>query len=133
MQALQMRETKYTRSVREAMAKLGHATNAQIADMLRQEFFDLSDTTVHRVTARLLAAGELQAAPAAPDGSQRFDVNSTPHDHFTCADCGGLRDISVPAACREMIQAELGGCIMNGPLIISGNCRACMHDAGHNV
>lgn len=131
MQTLQRRETKYTRGVRGAVRRLGHATNAEITDVLRHEFPELSDTTVHRVTARLLAAGELQAAPAAADGSQRFDANTQQHDHFTCGGCGGLRDIAVPIQCRALIQAELGGCVMDGPLVISGNCQACMHGTGH--
>ena len=126
MQSQQRRETKYTRAVRLAIASLGHATNAQLASHLRQDFPELSDTTVHRVTTRLCENGELGVAPPAPDGAQQFDANLSSHDHFVCGHCGRLRDITVPDTCRAMIQAELGGCKVNGPLVISGNCHACL-------
>lgn len=70
-------------------------------------------------------------APTAADGSQRFDANTAIHDHFACAGCGRLRDIRVPAQLRLRMQAELGGCVIDGPLLISGNCQQCVHNSNN--
>ena len=119
------RETKYTVAVRHAMARLGHATNAELADELRKQYPFVSDTTVHRVTQRLYVSGELNYAPPAKDGSVRYDANLDEHDHFHCEGCGGLRDMRVPQACRALIQHQLGGCAVNGPLTVTGECAQC--------
>lgn len=119
------RETKYTLALRSASHRLGHATNAELAEELRIKFPYVSDTTVHRVSQRLCEDGELQLAPKALDGSVRYDTNSQPHDHFACGSCDSLRDIQVPLACRALIQHQLGGCLVSGPLTITGICQRC--------
>lgn len=119
------RETKYTNAVRQFMSELGHATNAELVTELRKHFPSVSATTVHRVTARLHADGELLLAPKTADGAVRYDSNITGHDHFVCEVCGGLKDITVPHTCRELIARQLNGCRVNGSLTISGRCQQC--------
>lgn len=122
------RETKYTVAVRAAIQKLGHATNAELAEELRNKYPYVSDTTVHRVTHRLCEDGELRHAPNAADGSLRYDSNTSDHDHFLCTHCGKLRDMIVPQACRTLIQHQLGGCRVKGMLTISGVCHHCVQE-----
>lgn len=120
------RTTKYVVAVRLAMDALGHATNAQLLDELRQGYPDVSATTVHRVTARLFDMGEIGLAPTGHDGAMRFDANTTLHDHFMCTVCEKLRDASLPSSVRTGIEAEIGdGCKISGSMTVSGVCRHC--------
>lgn len=126
----QRRRTKYSQAVQDIIAQLGHATNAQIATKLRDDFDDVSDTTVHRVTKRLLADSIVGLAPSANDGAHRFDANTHPHDHFECGHCDKLRDITIGNDIRQILSAELDGCILSGRLLITGDCRSCINKGG---
>lgn len=120
------RRSKYADSIRHILSELGHATNAQVAAMLRRSYPHVSDTTVHRITQRLLIDGEVQHAPNASDGSMLFDSNITRHDHFECSVCGELRDISIPESGRDTIREAIGDCRVDGSLKIVGKCCGCM-------
>ena len=125
--SLSERNTKYVSLVRSHIERLGHATNYQLLEALRLEFPSLSATTVHRVTARLLERGDIQLAPPASDGAMRFDGNIEPHDHFMCNSCGLLRDASLGASIKPLVETEIGGgCSISGSLTVSGVCGACM-------
>lgn len=123
-----VRTTKYTQAVADFMKQAGHATNAQILERLHQGYPDLSATTVHRITARMLERGELAAAPPALDNSARFDANLTPHDHFHCLDCDKLRDLQLPEEVANLIQDCVGDCRPTGRLNIQGSCTKCLTD-----
>ena len=119
------RETKYTKAIKSALIKLGHATNAELAQAVRADYPMVSDTTVHRVTQRFCDDGECIEAPKAADGSIRYDANTSFHDHFICETCGVMRDIIIPGAVRQMIEVNLDGCCLNGSLSIVGDCKKC--------
>lgn len=120
------RTTKYSAAVREFMARAGHATNGQILAHLQRTYPELSATTVHRITARMLERGELAAAPDAADHAARFDAELAPHDHFQCRRCDRLRDVVLPADMFERIQAMMGDCRLNGRLTVQGACNKCL-------
>ena len=126
MHEMTRRHTKYSRSVLENMKDMGHATNAELVHVLSNHFPGISDTTVHRVTARLCEDGLLALAPHAADGSMRYDINIATHDHFACSACGELRDIYLNEDYRDEISRQLDGCLISGSVTISGNCVNCM-------
>jgi Fe2+ or Zn2+ uptake regulation protein len=78
------RSTRYTQAAMKYMESARHATNGQILDELRHTYPDLSATTVHRITTRMLERGELICALPTTDKLSRFDVNTTQHNHFHC-------------------------------------------------
>jgi Fur family peroxide stress response transcriptional regulator len=120
------RESRYTKEIVELMNEFGHATNAEIAEHLRNTYPKLSLTTVHRATARLQERGILALAPSASDGSMRYDANTSSHDHFMCSGCGGVRDINVAEALIPTISKALDGCKVTGRLVIYGSCEHCL-------
>lgn len=120
------RSTKYSKAIVPVLARLGHATNARLLSELRQQFPEVSATTVHRATARLADRGEIAIAPPAPDGSMRYDANTTPHDHFACQACSNIRDLHVASELIPRIETELGGCKISGQLLVSGVCGHCL-------
>lgn len=120
------RTTKYMTAVRDCMNRVGHATNVELLTELRAEFPDLSATTVHRITARMVERRELQLAPSGEGNVMRFDANLAPHDHFMCEHCGLLKDAELNGVLGPMIEKAIGdGCSISGSLTVSGTCRAC--------
>lgn len=124
------RSTKYTSAVKAYMQTVGHATNGQILQYLRQDYPDVSATTVHRITGRMVDRGELSYAPVATDKSARFDVNLQPHDHFQCSRCDRLRDIILPSELFNSIQEMMGECRLNSRLNVQGSCETCIKGEG---
>ena len=122
------RKSLYADEVMRIVRAQGHATNQEIARILRKHFPAVSDTTVHRVTQRLFDDGMLAKAPMTCAGCLRYDSNLNPHDHFECRFCGGIRDIIVSPAVRHDIEQALGGCHITGQLTIQGNCQSCLDD-----
>ena len=120
------RMTKYVLAVQEYMHQAGHATNAQILAHLQQAYPELSATTVHRITARMVERGQLDVAPSGSDQSTRFDANTSPHDHFQCRGCDRLRDVDLPASVFEAMQQQIGDCKVSGRLVVQGTCARCM-------
>lgn len=102
-----------------------HSTNLDIVNGLRDQFPEVSKTTIHRVTSRLLLQGKIHPAPATHDNAARFDSNLIPHDHFNCRNCDRLRDIQVPRKLFENVQGQLGKCQIDGQVVISGICGRC--------
>lgn len=120
-----IRQTKYCTAIEQLLPRLGHATNAQLLDILRADFPALTATTVHRATARLAERGVIGTAPAALDGSMRYDADTVPHDHFMCSRCGMLRDARVKALVQPILEQHIAGCSVAGPLTIGGICSKC--------
>jgi len=125
------RHSKYCQAIEQTLSKLGHATNAELLNTLRESFPDLSATTVHRATTRLASRGTIALAPSAQDGSMRYDANTTPHDHFKCSFCSLLRDTDVKDKVIPILEASIGDCSISGQLTISGTCKQCMK--GRNI
>lgn len=105
--------------------KLGHATNSDLLQIIRAGYPDISATTVHRATARLAERGTIGIAPAARDGSMRYDTNVTPHDHFMCSRCGEIRDTDVIDQVKPILEQSIAECSIEGRLTISGICKKC--------
>lgn len=125
MTATSARQTKYCQAITAVMQKRGHATNAELLAELRREFPNLSATTVHRATARLADRGELALAPTTQSGAMRYDTNTTPHDHFSCTQCGILADADIAHEVSELLAASIEGCRMSGRVVVSGICKQC--------
>lgn len=120
------RQTKYSVAVADFMRATGHATNAQILTALRDIYPELSATTVHRLTSRLVERGQLAYAPVTTDNATRFDTNLTPHDHFQCVHCDNLRDIEIPQPVLDQLQKLMGDCRFTGRLTLQGECTHCI-------
>lgn len=125
MQLADRRTTKYVTEVKKIVRLRGHASNAEILDILRVNYPAVSATTVHRVTQRLYIDGELGKGPKDLDGSVRYDATIEKHDHFMCNLCGHIRDITLPKTCLTIIKCNLDDCSISGPLTVSGTCEQC--------
>lgn len=122
------RNTKYTKDVMNVISKFGHITNSQILDILQRKYPDLSATTVHRITTRLLERGQIAKAPSDLSGAVRFDSNLLGHDHFICSCCGDIKDIDVLIYVQKAICRNLKDCRVTGRLAVYGNCNKCLKE-----
>ena len=128
VQSTVARQTKYASAVKEALQKLGHATNLELLHEIQKVYPEVSATTVHRVTARLKDRGEIGCAPKPTNGSERYDINPEPHHHFMCTICSGVCDVAETAEARTVIEQlkELSGeCALAGTLTMQGVCKDC--------
>jgi len=123
--AIRQRQTKYCDAIEAVLYKLGHATNSDLLQILRASYSKVSATTVHRATTRLAERGTIGLAPAARDGSMRYDTNVSPHDHFMCSRCGEIRDTDVIDRVKPILEQSIAGCDIEGRLTISGICKKC--------
>ena len=119
------RSTKYTNDVMPILKSKHHATNAEIAQELRNVHPEVSDTTVHRITQRLCGDGTIGLAPSTKKGCLRYDIRKDDHDHFVCSDCDGLMDIKIADEMRKQIAHEISDCYIDGPLVVTGVCKKC--------
>ncbi len=120
------RQTKYCTQIEDILRSFGHATNNELHATLRKTYPDVSPTTVHRVTARLASRGVIAVAPAALDGSMRYDSTVDQHDHFMCSNCGVLRDTTIKEKIAPLIEQSIDDCKISGPLLITGICKKCI-------
>jgi Fur family transcriptional regulator, peroxide stress response regulator len=118
------RMTPQTKAVVEYVNQSGHATNKQILLSIRSNFPNLSATTVHRITQRLISAGLLARGPEI-EGSTTVDSNLRAHDHFICKNCNGLKDININDVIRVSIQKQTGLSVATSQLTIFGDCTNC--------
>lgn len=120
------RSTKYVVAAKKYLYKVGHATNAELLAVLQRDYPQLSATTIHRITTRLMERGDILLAPVGQDNVLRFDANTEPHDHFMCMNCGLLRDTILDDKVRSLIEGSIGdGCEISGRLVVSGLCKNC--------
>ncbi|HPR10473.1 MAG TPA: transcriptional repressor [Candidatus Saccharibacteria bacterium] len=123
---MQLRMTYQTRQVLFTARKLHHATNSEILNEVRADLPDLSATTVHRITSRLISAGILAYGPEI-NGSKIIDANTSPHDHFVCEACYGIKDITISQQSRNELQKQVDSLVLKSRLTITGDCTQCAH------
>ena len=118
------RKTPQTVIVLELLNAEGHATNQRLVSLVHKTMPDISATTVHRITKRLVESGRASYAPSVGH-SKIIDSNARPHDHFHCRTCGRLIDIRLPKSSFDHIQEQLPGKLSRENLMVSGVCKRC--------
>lgn len=119
------RKSKYCNAGLRILKELGHATNAELHQAVQVEYPLVSLTTIHRVTSRLAARGEIGVAPSDAKGTLRYDKSNAPHDHFMCTKCSRLQDIAIAEKIRGLLRVELPECCPSGQITVCGICKMC--------
>ena len=120
-----LRMTPQTIAVLSATRQLGHGTNLTILMEVRKSLPELTATTVHRITNRLIANKILAYGPEL-HGVRLVDANTIPHDHFMCSGCNGIKDIKINPQIRLSIKKEAGIKVVPNTLTIYGDCDTCV-------
>ena len=69
-----------------------HPTAAWVHEALRRVYPDVSLGTVYRNLAEFKADGLVRSVGFV-NGFERFDADTSPHDHFICTECGAVLDV----------------------------------------
>lgn len=120
-----LRMTPQTITVVKIIKSQGHASNAQILKLTKKSFPNISATTIHRITTRLIKAKMASAGPKI-NGVKLIDSNLKKHDHFVCANCGKVKDVRISRCTRVELQQQTGSVLMPSSLIIMGDCQNCL-------
>lgn len=118
------------RIARCALGYPGHFTVEDLAKVLRAGGLrNAHPATVYRSIPLLLEAGLIQAAPAGPGETQRYEraFERDHHDHLVCVHCGRLIEFHSPTL--ELLQEEIAqhyGFHLESHLHeLRGSCAAC--------
>lgn len=120
-----MRNTPQTTAIYDALSRLHHATNIELLTAVQSQFPDISATTVHRITKRLVQEGRIGELRSPLDGTMLFDANPNPHYHFGCRPCGAVQDISLTPELISGLKEAIGKPIIAGSLDIVGVSATC--------
>jgi len=107
-----------------------HPSAEMIFSAIKPNFADLSLGTVYRNLTLFKECGDIVSVGVV-DGKERFDADTSPHNHFICRNCGAVIDI--PDKFRigvEDIEAD-GVQIESVDIVFHGLCKSCA-DAEHN-
>jgi len=125
-----MKNTPQTKTVYAAIQKLGHATNRELHSAVIGQMSDLSLTSIHRITKRLVDEGYARCTQTAK-GVSVVDARTDAHSHFNCEGCDRIVDIDFLESTVDQIQQQLGKNIA-GALTITGTCVSCVGEYSGN-
>lgn len=93
-----MAALKYSRQ-REAIkeflnSRCDHPTADTVYENIREVYPNISLGTVYRNLSLLVSIGEVMKITA-PNGPDRFDARTNPHNHFICKNCHSVIDLEM--------------------------------------
>ena len=125
---MERRHSKKRDEIRKYLASTtAHPSAAQIYEALKTTIPELSLGTVYRNLAGFREDGEVITV-AVVDGEERFDYDTSPHQHFICKRCGCVIDVQTPALEEESLtrlQRDTGMEIHSHALTLYGHCPDC--------
>ena len=105
-----------------------HPSAEALYQRLRQDHQDISRATIYRNLAFFRDQGLINSLGTV-NGVERFDGDTTPHDHFVCTRCGCVQDLPRVRIPVEFIggAAETLSCQIDGyQLMFAGICQNCL-------
>ena len=126
---------KYSRQ-REAIKNyLASTRNHPTADIVymhvKKEFPNISLGTVYRNLNLLTDLGEAVRITL-PDGADRFDGHTEPHNHFYCTHCKKVLDLDLDTPVTDIVtqaaSAGFEGIIKSSNTFFYGLCGDCVKD-----
>jgi Fur family peroxide stress response transcriptional regulator len=118
------RKTPQTILIRDILSAKCHATNQELAAEARKTFPTITNTTVHRITARLIDSNMAAYAPSLHH-IKVIDANPHAHDHFLCKVCNKLVDIKLSDETFSRLQQQLPSALSRHSILVAGICKKC--------
>lgn len=126
-----MAATKYSRqraSIKDYLARTKeHPTADTIYMNIKLIYPNISLGTVYRNLNLLSDSGEILKISCG-DGSDRFDGNPNPHNHFICKECNHVYDLEMESIdhIREIANVNFNGIIEGHKTYFYGRCHDCL-------
>ncbi|GIW45784.1 MAG: transcriptional repressor [Candidatus Binatia bacterium] len=122
---VRQRHTRQLAVVWEAVARAqGHPTAEQVLHQARKKLPRISRGTVYRNLQKLVSQGRVLVIRT-PDGVQRFDATTEPHDHFVCGQCEDVADVPFAPEPDATRIEQLGFVVWARSLTWVGVCPHC--------
>ena len=126
-----MPELKYSRQ-REAIynfltTRKDHPTADLVSTNIRQEYPSISLGTVYRNLQLLTSIGKIQKIKVG-DGTDHFDADISPHNHFYCRKCGSVIDLDMDSIdeINSIAAKNFDGRIESHIICFTGICGKCL-------
>ena len=126
-----MPELKYSRQ-REAIynfltTRKDHPTADSVYTNIRQEYPTISLGTVYRNLQLLTSIGKIQKIKVG-DGTDHFDADISPHNHFYCRKCGSVIDLDMDSIdeINSIAAKNFDGKIESHIICFTGICGRCL-------
>lgn len=125
-----MSNLKYSRQRESIKQQLMHRKDHPTADMvyteIRKEFPNISLGTVYRNLSLLSELGEIKRLITG-DGPDRFDADTSMHNHFICRKCHAVLDLDMEdiSGIREQAEKNFDGLIESYSVNFYGVCGEC--------
>ncbi|MEG1750945.1 MAG: transcriptional repressor [Raoultibacter sp.] len=103
-----------------------HPTSADVYEVVRAQYPNISRATVYRNLGVLAKKGEVLRVEV-PNGADRYDFHNDPHYHMRCRQCGRIFDADMPhiAHLSDSINDTHGFKIDSHQIIFEGICPDC--------
>ncbi|MCL2811754.1 MAG: transcriptional repressor [Clostridia bacterium] len=110
-------------------ARWDHPTAETLYHVLRETHPNISLGTIYRNLALLEQMGEITRLPG-QDSPDRFDGNTTAHDHLHCRACSAMDDLPdmgaiVDLAVAQEMAARQRVAVEGYRIVFEGLCKAC--------
>ena len=106
-----------------------HPTADEVYLHVKEDFPNISLGTVYRNLNLLADLGEAIKI-STPDGGDRFDGRTSPHNHFLCRKCGRLLDLELDMKSIEEVNRlaaeNFDGLIESSSTLFYGECSDCI-------
>lgn len=125
-----MQALKYSRqreSIKELlMSRKDHPTADMIYTDIRKTYPNISLGTVYRNLSLLSEIGEIKKI-CTGDGVDRYDADTTPHNHFVCRRCHAVMDLDMEdiGNIKEIASQNFNGSIEDYSVNFYGLCGLC--------
>jgi len=109
-----------------------HPTAELVYSNVKEAFPNISLGTVYRNLNQLAEAGMIAKHSFGTLGIDRFDYDTSPHQHFVCSHCNAVIDLPMAGDCEtlsridEEASAGFDGLIQGHRLYFCGICRECL-------
>ena len=126
-----MAELKYSRQ-REAILNFlitrnDHPTADAVYMNIKEEYPNISLGTVYRNLQLLTSIGKIQKIKVG-DGTDHFDADTSPHNHFYCRKCGSVIDLDMENidGISDIAARNFDGIIESYMICFTGVCGKCL-------
>jgi len=123
---------KYSRQRAAILAYLrsrkDHPGADAVYEHVREEFPNISLGTVYRNLTLLAETGEIARLQFGELGIDRFDADTSRHEHFVCSSCQAVIDLDMGdiSAIDEEAARDFDGKIMGHRIYFTGLCKNCL-------
>ncbi len=115
------------------MGRKDHPSADTVYMHVRQQYPNISLGTVYRNLTLLSDIGEISRLNVG-DGVDRFDADTSPHQHIVCTSCGCVQDVYLPDADKILEYADkyFDGIITTQTINFRGTCSDCLQKSNNN-